>query len=68
LTQKWGQLQYFQLYSRRNAWANLHRLGQPNTFHAPGLFQAVGLVAWLESGATEWKLSVWKNTTAGAIE
>ena len=31
LAQQLGQLEPFQLYSHRNAWANLHLLGQPNT-------------------------------------
>jgi hypothetical protein len=37
LTQKLGQLQPFiavMLYPHRNAWANLHILGQPNIFLA----------------------------------
>ena len=34
LAQKLGQLQPFALYSRRNAWANLHLSGQPKTFLA----------------------------------
>jgi hypothetical protein len=32
LVQKFGQLQLFQLYPHRNAWANSHLLGQPHTF------------------------------------
>jgi hypothetical protein len=34
LAQKLGQLQSFTADSHRNAWANLHILGQPNTFLA----------------------------------
>ena len=37
LGQKLGQLQpSTQLYSHRNAWVNLHLLGQPNSALAPG--------------------------------
>jgi hypothetical protein len=30
----WANFSLFWLYSHRNAWANLHLLGQPNTFLA----------------------------------
>jgi hypothetical protein len=30
----WSNFSVLQLYSHRNAWANLHILGQPNTFLA----------------------------------
>ena len=30
----WANFSLLQLYSHRNAWANLHLLGQPNTFLA----------------------------------
>ena len=30
----WANFSLSQLYSHRNAWANLHRLGQPNNFLA----------------------------------
>jgi hypothetical protein len=30
----WGQPRLLSLYSHRNAWANVHLLGQPNTFLA----------------------------------
>ena len=30
----WANFNFLSLYPRRNAWANLHRLGQPNTFLA----------------------------------
>ena len=32
----WANFSLLQLYSHRNAWANLHLLGQPNTFLAGG--------------------------------
>jgi hypothetical protein len=32
----WANFSLLQLYSRRKAWANLHVLGQPNTFLASG--------------------------------
>jgi hypothetical protein len=32
----WANFSLLWLYSRRNAWANLHFLGQPNTFLAEG--------------------------------
>jgi hypothetical protein len=32
----WANFSLLQLYSRRDSWANLHRLGQPNTFLAQG--------------------------------
>jgi hypothetical protein len=34
LAQKLANFSLLQLYSRRSAWANLHLLGQPNTFLA----------------------------------
>jgi hypothetical protein len=30
----WANFNFLSLYPRRNAWANLHLLGQPNTFLA----------------------------------
>ena len=30
----WANFSLLSLYSRRNAWVNLHLLGQPNTFLA----------------------------------
>jgi hypothetical protein len=36
LAQKLGQLQPFIAVLPRNAWPNLHLLGQPNTFLAEG--------------------------------
>jgi hypothetical protein len=33
----WANSSLLQLYSHRHVWANLHLLGQPNTFLAPGL-------------------------------
>ena len=35
----WANFNFLSLYPRRNAWANLHRLGQPNTFLAQGAEQ-----------------------------
>jgi hypothetical protein len=35
-TPSWANFSILQLHSQRNAWANLHRLGQRNTFLAPG--------------------------------
>ena len=32
----WANFSLLPLYSHRNAWANLHLLGQPNTFLAAG--------------------------------
>ena len=32
----WANFSLLQLYSRRDSWANLHRLGQPNIFLAAG--------------------------------
>ena len=34
LTRSWANFSLLWLYSYWNAWANLHRLGQPNTFLA----------------------------------
>ena len=31
----WANFSLLQLFSHRNAWANLHLLGQPNSFLAP---------------------------------
>jgi hypothetical protein len=33
----WANFSLLQLYYHRNAWANLHLLGQSNTFLAPGV-------------------------------
>ena len=35
----WANFSLFQLYSHRNAWSNLHSLGQPNTLLAQGARQ-----------------------------
>ena len=32
----WANFSFLPLYSHRNVWANLHLLGQPNTFLADG--------------------------------
>jgi hypothetical protein len=36
-SRSWANFNHLQLYSHRNAWANLHVLGQPNTFLATAL-------------------------------
>ena len=38
----WANFSLLPLYSHRNAWANLHLLGQPNTFLAAAVLPAVG--------------------------
>ena len=38
LAQSWANFSLLSLYSHRNAWANLNRLGQPNSFLAPAFF------------------------------
>ena len=44
LAQKLGHLQLFLVYSHRNAWANLHMLGQPDTSLAIAINQAAGMI------------------------
>jgi hypothetical protein len=48
----WANFSLLELYSHRNAWANLHLLGQPNTFLAGGAGgpPALALGALLELG------------------
>ena len=39
---RWANVGLFWMYSDKNAWANLHLLGQPNTFLAQALAECCG--------------------------